>query len=416
MTIITRSIPQLTTKVDGFVYTTAIKRLRTLKKRIKCIPGGSSAGKTYGILPILIDKATRTPKLEISVVSESIPHLRRGAMKDFLKIMQATGRYIDANWNRTILRYNFANGSYIEFFSVENEQNVRGPRRHILYVNEANNISFDTYHQMAIRTSDEIWLDWNPSNEFWAYTELLNDPDADWLTLTYLDNEALSEAIVRELEKGWARAFKDVAAAKAGDTSEANTISKYWANWVKVYLLGLLGSLEGTIFSNYDLIDEIPAEARYLGTGLDFGYTNDPSAATDVYKWNEYRILDELFYLRGLMNPKIAELLKGKKVFADSAEPKSIDEIALLGVDIHPTVKGPDSINYGIQLMQQQKYLITRRSVNLINEFRNYCWDTDKTGKSLNKPIDAFNHGIDGTRYHEMMTLSQPEAWEQIWA
>jgi len=284
-------------------------------------------------------------------------------------------------------------------------------------VNEANNISFDTYHQMAIRTSDEIWLDWNPSNEFWAYTELLNDPDADWLTLTYSDNEALSEAIVKELEKGYARAFKDVEKAKAGDHSEGNIKSKYWFNWVRVYLWGELGSLEGVIFTNWEIIDEIPEDARYIGTGLDFGYTNDPTAAPDVYKWDNARVLDEVIYQPGLINSRIADKLNGKgPVYADSAEPKSIDEIKLCGVDIYPTVKGKDSILYGIQLMQQQKYYLTRRSVNLINEFRNYCWDTDKTGKSLNKPIDAFNHGIDALRYHEMMTLSQPEAWDQIWA
>ncbi|SEA58888.1 phage terminase large subunit [Arachidicoccus rhizosphaerae] len=416
MTVIARTIPPKLTKVNGFTYTTAIRKLRRLKRRIKCVPGGSSAGKTFGILPILIDKAARTPKLEISVVSESIPHLRRGALKDFIKIMQATGRFIDANWNRTLLKYTFGNGSYIEFFSVENEQNVRGPRRKILYVNEANNISFDTYHQLAIRTSDEIWLDWNPSNEFWAYTELLNDPDADWLTLTYQDNEALPDAIVKELEKGYNRAFKDPELAKrdweAGIKPD-NIKSSYWLNWVKVYLRGELGSLEGVIFSNWEIIDELPAEAKYLGTGLDFGYTNDPTAAPDVYKWNDYRIIDEAVYQTGLMNHQIAEKIKGKgPVYADSAEPKSIDEIALFGIPIFPTVKGKDSINYGIQLMQQQKYLVTRRSVNAIKELRNYCWDTDKTGKSLNKPIDAFNHIIDGLRYHEMMTLSQPEPWD----
>ena len=419
MTVQIREIKKVK-RVDGFTFTTAIRRLRKLRERIKCVPGGSSAGKTYGILPILIDKAIRSPKLEISVVSESIPHLRRGALKDFLKIMQATGRYIDANWNRTLLKYTFSNGSYIEFFSVENEQNVRGPRRHILYVNECNNITFETYHQLAIRTSDEIWLDWNPSNEFWAYTELLNDPDADWLTLTYEDNEALSEQIVRELEKGYDRAFKDPELAKrdwAAGSKPENIKSAYWFNWVRVYLRGELGSLEGVIFTNWQHIDHIPEGAKYIGTGLDFGYTNDPTAVIDVWKYEGKYILDEVVYRTGLMNHQIAEILKGKGVvYADSAEPKSIDEIHLHGVNIIPTVKGKDSINYGIQLMQGIEFYVTSRSTNLTKELRNYCWDVDKNGNRLNKPIDIFNHAIDASRYLFMMVLAQPEPWSKFWA
>ncbi len=164
------------------------------------MPGGTSAGKTFGILPILIDRAIKTPLLEISVVSESIPHLRKGALKDFLKIMKATGRYVDKNFNRTMLTYTFTNGSYIEFFSADQEDKVRGPRRNVLYINECNNITFETYHQLQIRTSHEIWLDFNPANEFWAYTELQDDEDVEWLTLTYKDNEALPLSIVKEIE------------------------------------------------------------------------------------------------------------------------------------------------------------------------------------------------------------------------
>lgn len=401
-------------KVEGFVYTRAIKKLRCLKKRVRVVPGGTSAGKTYGIIPVLIDIAARKPNLEISIVSESIPHLRKGAMKDFLKIMKATGRFNKDHWHGTLLTYTFANGSYIEFFSVDTEERVRGPRRDILYVNECNNITFETYHQLAIRTRQTIWLDFNPSNQFWVHTELENDPDAEWLTLTYQDNEALDESIVKEIEKAKVKAYKD----PDGDINDPMNIKNaYWDNWWKVYGLGLLGVLEGVIFSNWKLIDEVPAEARYIGTGLDFGYTNDPTAAVDVYEWNGKRILDERVYQRKLMNAQIAKLLEGTGVtYADSAEPKSIDEIALYHVDIRPTVKGPDSINYGIQLMQQQEYLVTKGSVNLIKELRNYCWDKNKNGDAINKPIDAFNHAIDAVRYHEMMTLSQPEAWDQIWA
>lgn len=377
------------------------------------MPGGTSAGKTFGILPILIDRATKTSLLEISVVSESIPHLRKGALKDFLKIMKATGRYIDDNYNRTHLIYTFSNGSYIEFFSADQEDKVRGPRRNILYVNECNNITFETYHQLAIRTSHEVWLDFNPSNEFWVYSELQDDEDVEWLTLTYKDNEALAESIVKEIEKAKTKAYYD----PEGDIyDEKNIKNTFWDNWWKVYGLGLLGSLEGVIFTNWSQIKEVYADAKLIGSGLDFGFTNDPTAVVDIYEWGEYRILDERCYKTGLLNAQILPYLhKDKRTYADSAEPKSIAEINNLGFrEVVATVKGPDSVVYGIQIMQGQKYLVTQRSTNLIKELRSYCWDKDKAGHALNKPIDAFNHAIDAVRYHESMTISQPESWPSI--
>lgn len=375
-----------------FVYTTAIKKIRALKKRKKVIQGGTSAGKTFGILPVLISKAAAKPFLEISVVSESIPHLRRGAMKDFLKIMKLTNRYVDDHWNRSLLTYTFANGSYIEFFSVEDESKVRGARRNILYVNEANNIPFDAYHQLSIRTNQDIYLDFNPTNEFWAHTEVLKDEDADFIILNYKDNEALDETIIKEIESA----------------KEKAKTSSYWDNWWKVYGLGQIGSLEGVVFSNWSTIDKVPEEARLIGLGLDFGYSADPTAVVEVYEWNGKRILNELCYRTGMLNSDIAKILpRNVVIYADSAEPKSIEEIYRYGINIHPTVKGRDSINYGIDLMQQQDYLVTKQSINLIKELRAYTWDKDKAGKTLNKPIDFHNHIIDAVRYHEMETLGK---------
>lgn len=394
---------------NGFVYTTAIRKLRKLTKRIKIIPGGTSGGKTFGILPVLIDVATKSPFLEISVVSESIPHLRKGAIKDFLKIMRATGRYIDQNWNRTHLTYTFTNGSYIEFFSADQEDKVRGPRRHVLYINECNNLSFETYHQLAIRTSIDIWLDFNPSNEFWVYTELQDDIDVEWLTLTYKDNEGLPESIVMEIEKARTKAFYDDSLEAALLFNEINIKSPFWANWWKVYGLGQLGSLEGVIFTNWKIIKDIPHDAKLIGRGLDFGYSNDPTTIIEICEWNGKRILNEVCYSTGLLNNSIAEILGigGVITYADSADPKSIDELKdVYKCYIKGAKKGPDSIVFGVQIMQSQEYLVTQSSTNLINEFRSYCWDKDKkTGEKLNKPVDAFNHGIDAVRYHEMETL-----------
>jgi phage terminase large subunit len=373
-----------------FKYTTAIKKIRALNNRVKVIQGGTSAGKTFGIIPILIDKATKNPNTEISIVSESIPHLRRGAMKDFLKIMKLTGRYVDAHWNRTILIYHFANGSYIEFFSVDDESKVRGARRNILYVNEANNINWESFHQLMIRTNKDIYLDYNPTSEFWAHTELINQIDTDFIILNYKDNEALDESIVKEIEKA----------------QEKAKTSSYWANWWKVYGLGEVGSLEGVIFNNWQQIDTIPNEAKLIGLGLDFGYTNDPTSIVEVYQYDGKRILNEICYRTGMVNKDIVDVLPNNVIiYADSAEPKSIEEIRRHGKMIKAVTKGKDSIMYGIQIMQSQSYLVTKQSTNIIKELRGYIWDTDKNGVKLNKPIDYLNHSIDAIRYHEMETL-----------
>lgn len=399
------TMSRLTKKVDGFTYTTAIRKLRTLRKRIKIVPGGTSAGKTFGILPILIDKAIKTPNLEISVVSESIPHLRKGALKDFLKIMKSTGRYNDSNYNRTLLTYTFSNGSYIEFFSADQEDKVRGPRRNILYINEANNLTFETFHQLSIRTDMEIWIDFNPSHEFWVHTELEDDQDVEWLVLTYRDNEALSEAIIKEIEKARAKAYYDPDLPVPELFNASNIKNYYWHNWWKVYGLGLVGSLEGIIFTNWKQVDGIPKDARLLGYGIDFGYSNDPTTLVALYQWNGSYIWDELIYQAGLTNGDIAKMMKSLGVrptdfiVADSAEPKSIEEINRYGFKIKPSEKGPDSINFGIDLLQETDFLVTKRSTNMIKELRRYMWDRDKHGKALNKPIDAFNHTIDPMRY-----------------
>ena len=373
-----------------FQRTTAINKILALKKRIKIVQGGTSAGKTYGILPILIDRAAKTPNTEISVVSESIPHLRRGALRDFLKIMKSINRYVDERYNKTLLKYEFANGSFIEFFSADDSSKLRGGRRSILYINECNSVSFESFNELSIRTKDEVFLDYNPTAEFWVQTELEGQEDAEKIILTYKDNEALDKGIIDQIEKN----------IKKAETSN------YWRNWVNVYVNGVMGRLEGIVFSNCQTIDTIPNEARLIGIGVDFGYTNDATAIIEVYKMNETRILNEVTYQTGLLNSDIAKILpRDVPVYADSAEPKSIADIQRYGITIKGVTKGRDSINYGIDVMQRENYLVTSQSTNLIKELRSYCWDTDKTGKRLNKPIDNFNHAIDAVRYHEMETL-----------
>ena len=374
-----------------FVRTTVINKIKSLTKFVKGIQGGTSAGKTFGVLPILIDIAAKNPLTEISIVAESIPHLKRGAMKDFKKIMIETNRFIDSRWNATDFKYNFANGSQIEFFSADNDAKLRGARRDYLYMNEANNMTFHAYTELASRTKKGVYLDWNPVNEFWFHSELQNDSDVDFITVTYEDNEACPESALNFILKA----------------KEKAKTSSYWENWYKVYGLGQIGNLEGVIFNNWKTIDQLPSDARLLGYGIDFGYTNDPTAIVEVYKWNEHRIVNEICYNKGLSNSQIAKHINTKlPCYCDSAEPKSIAELRMYGVNAHAVTKGSDSINFGIQIMQEESYLVTSKSLNLINELRKYAWDKDKkTGAKLNKPIDDYNHGIDSWRYHEMETI-----------
>lgn len=367
----------------AFQETTATKKLQKLNKRIRGVAGGTSASKTISILLILIDYAQSTDNELISVVSESFPHLKRGAMRDFLNIMQTHHYFKDRLWNKTDYIYTFETGSKIEFFSADQPGKVRGPRRDVIFINEANNIPYETYTQLEVRTRKIIWLDWNPVTEFWWYDEVLPNQDVDFITLTYKDNEALDPRIIQTIES-----------------------RRHNKNWWRVYGEGQLGELEGKIYSGWQIIDEIPHEARLERRGLDFGYTIDPSTIVDIYYFNGGYILDEQLYQTGMSNKQIADLILDLPqphtlVIADSAEPKSIDEIYGYGVNIRAAEKGRDSVRQGIQFVQDLPISVTKRSINLIKEYRNYVWATDRLGEVItpNMPEDAFNHLMDALRY-----------------
>jgi phage terminase large subunit len=318
-------------------------------------------------------------------------------MKDFKKILAETERWHESLWNASDFKYTFPNGSQIEFFSADNDAKLRGARRDWLYMNECNNMTFHSYTELASRTKQGVYLDWNPTNTFWFHNELLNDKDVDFLTINYTDNEACPESALNFI-------------LKAKEKAEQG--NAFWQNWYKVYGLGEIGNLEGVIFNNWQQIDKIPADAKLIGIGCDFGYTNDPTALIEVYTYNGKRYVNELMYRSGMLNSDIAKVLpKGVIVYADSSEPKSIDEIKRYGIMIKGVTKGKDSIKYGIDVMQQQEYFVTSQSENLIKELRSYSWDKDKEGKKLNKPIEYFNHAIDALRYHEMEALGIKKNW-----
>lgn len=385
----------------AYVLTTSTKKLAKLNKRIRAVCGGTSAGKTISIMQILISKAIddKRPTLT-SVVSESFPHLKKGAMRDFKNIMQEHNYWDDRDWNATDSIYTFQSGSKIEFFSADQPSKVRGPRRERLYVNECNNVDYEAFDQLEVRTNLEVWLDWNPTYEFWFYTNVLNNrDDIDFITLTYKDNEGLPENIVKSIE-----------------------MRKSNKQWWRVYGEGKLGEVEGRIYTGWKTLDEIPFEARLEGYGLDFGYTNDPTAIVAVYYYNGGYILDEKCYRKGMSNRDIADLLNSLPyglVVADSAEPKSIDDIKSYGVAIVAADKsGTKSKPYlktSIGHVQDQKISVTKGSINLIREYRRYLWKVDKDGRTLNEPDGGYDHALDAARYKLYSLRSHFEEEGQIY-
>lgn len=362
-----------------------------MSKRIRAVQGGTSASKTVSIILYLIARAQKdtTPTLT-SIVSESFPHLKRGAIRDFLMIMEVHKYFEPSRWNKTDYTYTFETGSKLEFFSADQPGKVRGPRRDRLFINEANNVPYEAFDQLEVRTKDFIFLDWNPTNEFWYYDQVANRTDVEHLILTYRDNEALSPEIVDSIEQ-----------------------RKNRKGWWQVYGEGLLGEVEGKIYRGWEIIDELPRFARLERRGLDFGYSNDPSSVVDIYYADGGYIWDEVLFQKGLSNKRIADTILAQEtqclVVADSAEPKSIDEIKSYGINIVGADKGKDSVTQGIQLVQDQKVAVTKRSINIIKEYRNYLWKTDKDGKILNVPEHEFSHSMDAGRYAMVSLINKPK-------
>jgi len=370
-----------------------------MKKRLRIVQGGTSASKTVSIIIYLIALAqSDKSKTLTSIVSESFPHLRRGAERDFLNIMKEHHYYKENKWDRTNHMYTFETGSQIEFFSVDQSEKVRGARRDRLFINEVNNVKFTAFEELEVRTKDFIFLDYNPTNEFWLFTEVMpNRTDFEQIILTYLDNEALSVEIVKSIEQ-----------------------RKNRKNWWKVYGLGLLGVIEGRVYKDWKIIDEIPHEAKLVRRGMDFGYSNDPTAIVDVYEYNGGTILDELIYRKGLSNKQIVDILQSQDealVIADSAEPKSIDEIKSYGIAILPFTKGKDSVRNGIQYVQSKRVSITKRSINIIKEYRNYLWAMDKNGEYVIPPVPEheFSHSMDAIRYGLAYNVNYEEPSLEQW-
>lgn len=380
--------------------TSAYYEIEKLKKRVKVIQGGSSAGKTIAILLLLIDYATRNPNKLISVAGVNMPHLKRGAKRDLRNILTENNYwdYYKIVENKAESTFTFFNGTVIEFLALD-EGKARGARRDVLFVNEANLIDYETFNQLEIRTKEIVYIDFNPTSEFWAHTELVGvRDDVDFIIVTYKQNEALDEAIVQALER-----------------------RKHNKNWWRVYGEGQIGGLEGLVYSGWTGIDKVPDSAELIGYGLDFGYTNDPTAIVAVYKHEGGYLLDEICYKTGLFNKDIAEIIKSHNLqsvmgVGDSSEPKSIAEISSEGINLIGATKtsqdkGKTYNQWAISKIQEMKIYYTNSSVNLRKEYLGYMWATDRTGKTLNLPMDGNDHLLDAAKYRLIQTLAPKIPW-----
>ncbi len=350
-------------------------------KRRACNEGGTSSSKTWSILQLLIYFAqTADRPLLISVVSESFPHLSRGCIRDFRNILGDAWQ--DSRWSKSNHIYTFGKGT-IEFFSADEPSKLRGGRRQILFLNEANNVAYDGFKELDIRTELFTFLDWNPVSEFWAHESLIGRDENAYIHSTYLDaRDLLPDAVVKNIESN-----------KDSDP-----------NWWNIYGLGKLGRIEGLVYPYFDQVDALPPGDVFYG--LDFGYSNDPTALVANVIDGDKLYSDELIYETGLTNDDIAYRMdelgikrNHAEIFADSAEPKSIEEIHRFGFNVKPCPKGSDSVEFGHQKIRQYKQFWTKRSLNCIKEQRNFRYITDKNGKLTEKTTHTWSHGMDGRRY-----------------
>ena len=392
---------------NKYKYSKAYFKIRDLilnnpKETVFVIRGGQGAGKTISIIQLIIQSLVSSEK-EASILSSELSKMKRTVMRDYKKICKDWGIFQgDHDFNRSESKHEYPNESFLDLLGADVNDVGKGFRRDILYINEADKMDIDTAVQFISRAGLTI-IDYNPDSLFWG-DDYINENN--FITLTFEDNEFLPESEVKSILDYKTKGFFNPDMPIELLFEDSNVKNKYWANKWRVYGLGLVGALDGVVFDNWGIVNSIPEGARLIGIGLDFGYTNDPTAAIEVYQYNDTRILNEIIYQTGMVNSDIAKRLpKDTFIYADSAEPKSIEEIRRFGINILPVSKGRDSIMFGIQTMQQEKYLVTSKSKNIINEFQKYIWNKDKEGNKTNKPIDNYNHAMDAIRYHEMMDI-----------
>lgn len=372
--------------MEEFYITTNLERIQALDKRIIVVQGGTSAGKTVDIMSILVDYAMEHSRKKIWVVTDTYGNLEDGAMEDFKNICQYVGIFEILHENKTKHVFTFPNGTRF-FFRALSEMKGRGPRRDVLFVNEANRITWDQFSQLEVRTNEKVYLDFNPSSEFWAHTQLANNKDrddVDFIKLNYLGNEALNDNIIKALEM------------RRGDGT---------SNWWRVYGLGEVGSLEGNVYEGWLKCSEIPTGSKLVRYGLDFGFSNDETGMVSIWESEDGRtIVREELYQKGILGSQYAEILKSHNIdpsvliVADGARPEIIAEIKKNGYRCIAANKDAGSVKRGIDRVQQKKIYYFGK--NLEQEFLTYAWRKKRsTGEVLDEPEDGNDHLMDALRY-----------------
>jgi phage terminase large subunit len=386
--------PKLKIKVSN-----VFERNYQTKSKIVVNQGSSRSGKTYSILQLLIFvKAYEETDNVFTICRKTLTALKATAMRDFFDILKSNEMYSESNHNKSENLYRL-NGNLFEFVGLDQPQKKRGAKRDYLFINEANELTLEDWVQLSIRTTKQIYLDYNPSmEEHWIYEFVLPREDCTFIKSTYKDNEAfLDPEQVKEIEN----------------------LIRIDINYWKIYGLGEMAQVRGSIYSNWQIVEQFPVDCTMVFYGLDFGYTNDPTAFVKIGMKEGELFLQELIYETNLTNQEIGErffelgIKRTDEIFADSAEPKSIYEIYKMGFNIKPTIKGPDSILNGIDIVKRYRLNVTQNSTNLQRELKHYKWREDLNGKSMNIPIDKFNDLCDATRYGIIMKLNRKK--RRIW-
>ena len=360
-------------------------------KKIVVEQGGTRSGKTYNILLwIIFHYCLKNENKTVTITRKTFPSTRATVMRDFIDILRAKGLYNQAHHNKSSNEYKLF-GNLVEFISLDQPQKVRGRKRNLLFINEANELFWEDWQQLIFRTDERIILDYNPSDEFhWIYDKVITREDAAFYKTTYLDNPFLSDNIREEIER-------------LQETDE-----QYW----QIYGLGERGASRSTIFKYQECL-KVPEEASFISYGMDYGYSNDPTALVGVWQKDMDIYVQEFLYRTHLtardISDRLDQLRVGRNmIYADSAEPRLNDELKRMGHNVRTSVKGKDSINAGIDLLKRYRINLVHTSDNLIREFRSYKWKEDKSGKLTNIPEDANNHTIDSLRYATYSILSRP--------
>jgi phage terminase large subunit len=361
------------------------------KAKIVVEQGGTRSGKTFNILMYIIFHYCQKNKGKtITICRKTFPAVRSSVMRDFFEILKTHNKYDEAYHNKSNSEYTL-DGNIVEFISVDQPQKIRGRKRDFLFINEGNELDFEDWQQLVFRTTEKIVIDYNPSDEYhWIYDKVLNRDDVEFYKTTYLDNTFLDLSIIKEIER-----LKE-------------TDEQYW----QIYGLGEKGISKATIFNYYE-VPQIPIDAELVSFGADAGYTNDPSTLVSVYKKDHNLYIKEHLYRTMMTTSDLSTHFKQEGVgrnpiYFDAAEPRLIDELRRMGHNIQPSLKGRDSVNAGIDLLKRFKIHLVSSDDNLIMEFRNYKWVTDKTGKLTNTPVDKNNHLIDAVRYATYSIMSRP--------